>query len=84
MSRPKFYSDGRPRPSHQDTDEESHDSFDGGYTTATQITGAHRFTDPDQPKLLLAEEPVPPLSEKRPLQDGFGTLNFICRRDLHV
>lgn len=68
----QFYSDGRPCPVPRDGDDESKDSFDdGGYITATQIP-VSRFTDPDQPKLLLADEPVQPLGEKRPLQDGFG------------
>lgn len=73
---PEFYSDGRPRPVHRDGDEESRDSFeDGGYTTAAPIPPTHHFTDPDQPKLLLAEDPVPPMREKQPLQDSQGTLD---------
>lgn len=76
VSRPAFYSDGRPRPVHHDPDEDSHDSFEDGYTTAAQIPASHHFTDPDQPKLLLAEDPVPPLSEKQPLQDGLGMVIF--------
>lgn len=68
----RFYSDGRPRPVTHDGDDESRDSFeDGGYTTATQIP-VSRFADPDQPKLLLAEEPIQPLAEKKPLQDASG------------
>lgn len=70
---PQFYSDGRPYPAH-DNDAESNDSFDGGYITAAQIPASHRFADPDQPKLLLAD-PVPPLKEKRPLQDELGMLS---------
>lgn len=81
MSRPSFYSDGRPCPDHRDTDEESHDSFeDGGYTTAAQIPSSHHFTDPDQPKLLLAEDAVPPLNEKQPLQDELGMI-YVRIRD---
>ncbi len=73
VAHPTFYSDGRPRPAHRDTDEESRDSFeDGGYITAAQIPSSHRFADPNQPKLLLADDAVPPLSEKQPLHDGFG------------
>lgn len=71
----QFYSDGRPRPVSYEGDEDSKDSFDGGYITATQIPSSRRFADPDQPKLLLAEEAVPPLVDKRPLQDKFGTSN---------
>ncbi len=69
----RFYSDGRPLPLH-DGDNDSRDSLeDGGYITATQIP-ATRFTDPDQPKLLLAEEEgsVQPHREKRPLHDEYS------------
>lgn len=68
---PQFYSDGRPYPAPHDDDVESNDSFDGGYITAAQIPATHRFADPEQPKLLLAD-PVPPSEEKRPLQDELG------------
>lgn len=68
-----FYSDGRPRPVPHDSDEESHDSFeDGGYITAAQIPATHRFADPDQPKLLLAEDDIPPSNEKQPLLDALA------------
>ena len=69
----RFYSDGRPRYVAQEGDNESRDSFDdGGYTTATQIPVTRGFTDPDQPKLLLAEDPVQPYTEKRPLHDEYS------------
>ena len=73
VPRPTFYSDGRPHLAPRDSDQESHDSFeDGGYTTAAQIPVSHHFADPDQPKLLLAEDSVPPLNEKQPFHDGIG------------
>ena len=58
----------------RDGDNESRDSFEdgGGYTTATQIPVARGFTDPDQPKLLLAEDPVQPHREKRVLHDEYS------------
>lgn len=43
-----------------------------GYVTATQIT-TDRYVDPDQPKLLLADdEPAEPLDKKVPLHNGPG------------
>lgn len=68
----RFYSDGRPRPLH-DGDNESKDSFEDGYTTAAVIP-RHQFVDPDQPKLLPAEEDdsIQPHLEKRPLHDEYS------------
>lgn len=68
----QFYSDGRPRPP-PDEDNESRDSMDeGGYVTATLSNAACLFEDPHQPKLLLAEDPVEPMEEKRLLHNEFG------------
>ncbi len=57
----------------RDDDIESKDSFDeGGYITATQLPPTRKFVDEDQPKLLLAEDPVQPIREKRPPADEYG------------
>ena len=68
---PMFYSDGRPRP--PSDDDVSSVSIDGcGNASVTPVANADQFVDPNQPKLLLAEESIQPSENKAILGDEFG------------